>query len=144
MTVTKTATSDKPPAGPGGGWWRRPWIAPLGLLALAFLAFSVPPYLTGDRTQARVQQPDFAWHYPVLAAHVVIASVAMITCVFQVWPWFRQRHPSAHRMMGRIYVFGGVLPAGAAALAIAVITPFGPAAMASGLIKIGRASWRER
>ncbi|MBP2325775.1 uncharacterized membrane protein YozB (DUF420 family) [Kibdelosporangium banguiense] len=115
-------------------WWQRPWIGPLGLLAIAFIAFSVPPYLTGDRSQSRVQQPDYAWHYPLLVVHVLFASVAMITCVFQIWPWFRQRHPQAHRRMGRIYVFGGVLPAGVLALTIGMVTPFGPAAFASGIV----------
>lgn len=115
-------------------WWQRPWIVPLGFFAVAFIAFSLPPYLTGDRAQARVQQPEFAWHYPLLVLHVAFASIAMITCVLQVWPWLRQRHRNVHRVAGRIYVFAGVLPAGLSALAISVITPFGPAAQTSNLM----------
>lgn len=55
----------------------------------------------------------------------------MLTCVLQVWPWFRQRFPVAHRRLGRVYVFGGALPAGSAGLVIAPLTPFGPVAAVS-------------
>ncbi|RSM90463.1 DUF2306 domain-containing protein [Kibdelosporangium aridum] len=119
---------------PSRKWWRKPWVVPLGFVAAAFIAFSLPPYLTGDRAQSRVQQPEFTWHYPLLVVHVIFASVAMITCVLQVWPWLRTRYPHVHRLSGRIYVFGGVLPAGLTAFAIGVITPFGPAALASGMV----------
>ncbi|MEV8438412.1 DUF2306 domain-containing protein [Actinosynnema sp. NPDC051121] len=108
-------------------WYRRPWVAPFGFLVLVFVAFSLPPYLTLDPALSRVPKPEgYAWHYPVLVAHVVFGSVAILTCVLQVWPWFRQRHPVAHRRVGRVYVFGGVLPAGVMALAIGAVSPFGP------------------
>ncbi|RKT52398.1 DUF2306 domain-containing protein [Saccharothrix australiensis] len=108
-------------------WWRRPWVAPLGILVLAFVAFSLPPYLSLDRAQSRVPQPgDHAWHYPALAAHVVFGSIAILTCVLQIWPWFRQKYPRGHRLAGRVYVFGGVLPAGVLAVAIGAVSPFGP------------------
>ena len=35
-TLEKTAATKKK-------WWQRPWIGPLGFLALAFIAFSLPP-----------------------------------------------------------------------------------------------------
>lgn len=123
-----------PPSAPGRRWWRRPWIVPLGFVAVAFIAFSLPRYLTLDRTQSRVQQPAYDWHYPLLVLHVIFASVAMLTCVLQVWPWFRARYRHIHRVAGRVYVFAGVFPAGVTALVIGVITPFGPAAMSSGLV----------
>lgn len=106
-------------------WWRRPWIAPLGFLVVVFLAFSLPPYLTLDPTQARVES-TFAWHYPLLVAHVLLGSVAMIACWFQIWPWLRQRHWLAHRRIGRVYVFAGALPAGVVGLILGANTPFGP------------------
>ncbi|GII66166.1 hypothetical protein Skr01_62510 [Sphaerisporangium krabiense] len=107
-------------------WWRRPWVAPLGFVTVLFLAFSLPPYLTGDPARSRVPVEDFAAHYPLLVAHVLFASVAMITCFLQVWPWFRRRHPAAHRWTGRAYVFAGVLPAGLSGIVIGALTPFGP------------------
>jgi uncharacterized membrane protein YozB (DUF420 family) len=108
-------------------WWRRPWVAPMMMISVAFVAFSLPRYLTLDPAQSRVPQPGgFTAHYPILVAHVVFGSIALLTCGLQVWPWLRQRHPRAHRVIGRIYVFGGVLPAGLMALTIGAVSPFGP------------------
>jgi hypothetical protein len=64
----------------------------------------------------------------------VFASVAMLTCWLQVWPWFRQRCRTAHRIAGRIYVFGGVLPAVAVTFPLGVFAPFGPVAQVSNLL----------
>ncbi|MCY1074242.1 DUF2306 domain-containing protein [Archangium lansingense] len=116
----------------GRKWWQRPWIAPLAIISILFVAFSLPPYLSLNPERSRVPQPDdFAAHYPFLVVHVVFGAVALLTTWLQVWPWFRQRHPVAHRLIGRVYVFGGVLPAGLTGLVIGVFTPFGPVARMS-------------
>lgn len=116
-------------------WWRRPWVVPLAFVAVSFVAFSLPPYLSFDSSKSRVPPPPgLPWYYGLLSVHVVFASVAMLTSVFQVWPWFRQRHLKAHRVMGRLYVFAGVLPAGICAFVLATVTPFGPAASLSGMV----------
>jgi hypothetical protein len=107
--------------------WRRPWIGPLMLLAATFLAFSVPRYLTFDPAQSNVPAPEgFGAHYGLLVAHVLAGTVAMVTACFQIWPAFRARYPKAHRIMGRVYVFAGVLPAGVCAVVVGVVSPFGP------------------
>jgi uncharacterized membrane protein len=119
----------------GHRWWRRPWILPLAALSIAFVAFSLPPYLSLDRTRSRVPQPDdFAPHYPILVAHVLFGAVALLTACLQVWPWFRERHPVAHRIIGRVYVFGGVLPAGVMGFTIGAFSPFGPLARVSNVL----------
>jgi hypothetical protein len=116
-------------------WWRRPWIVPLAILTLAFLAFSLPPYLTLDPRQSRVPQPaGFPLHYPLLVAHVLFGSVAMLTGCAQIWPWLRRRHPGLHRMTGRVYVLGGVLPAGLLGLTIGAVSPFGPVIRVSNVV----------
>ena len=116
-------------------WWQRPWIAPLAVVAIAFIAFSVPPYLTLDPSMSRIPQPEgFAAHYPLLVAHVLFGTVAMLTCCFQIWPWFRQRYPATHRMIGRVYVFGGVIPAGLIGLTIGAASPFGPTLQVSNVL----------
>lgn len=107
------------------GLKRRPGVTALAVAAAIFLALSVPRYLTGDPTQSRVPAP-FAWHYPLLVAHVVFASIAMLTALLQVWPFIRRRYSRVHRLVGRIYVFGAVLPAGVAGLVVGAATPFGP------------------
>jgi hypothetical protein len=116
-------------------WWRRPWIGPLALVVLAFLAFSLPPYLALDPAQSRVPQPDgFPAHYWFLVGHVIFGSVAMIGAVLQIWPWLRRTYPVVHRYAGRAYVFAGVLPSGLMALTIGSQSPFGPATRVSDVL----------
>ncbi|HEX4812152.1 MAG TPA: DUF2306 domain-containing protein [Nonomuraea sp.] len=117
-------------------WWRRPWVAPLVVVAVSFVAFSLPPYLSLDPGRSRVPAPGwFPPHFAIVSLHVVFGSIAMITCCLQVWPWFRERHPAAHRRLGRLYVFAGCLPAGLLALVAAVTTPdFGLVAAAGGVV----------
>ena len=119
----------------GSRWWRRPWIAPFAIVASVFVVFSLPPYLTGDPAQSRVAPPAAAaLFYPLLVGHVVFGAVALMTSCFQVWPWFRDQHRAAHRVIGRVYVFGGVVPAALMALPIAAMSPFGPVARASNVL----------
>ncbi|MFD5095706.1 DUF2306 domain-containing protein [Amycolatopsis thailandensis] len=116
-------------------WWRRPWIVPLMLVAGAFLAFAVPPYLTFDPAESRLEPPpgnDF--YYPLLVAHVLFGTVAMVTACFQVWPAFRAKYRRGHRITGRIYVFAGALPAGLVGLYIGWHTAAGPSVRVANLV----------
>jgi len=117
-------------------WYRRPWaVAPLMLLALAFISYSLPPYLTLDPSRSRVAPPAVvAGYYPALVAHVVSGSVAMVTACLQVWPWLRRDYPEVHRRLGLLYIFGGVLPASVVGLAIGAVSPFGPVIAASNVV----------
>ena len=100
----------------------RRWLAPaLAVIVAGFLAFSLPPYFTGG---TRVPA-TFALHYPLLVAHVLLASVAMVAAVAQIWPRLRVRHPVLHRRVGRVYVYTAI-PAAAFAMVIGAATPFGP------------------
>ncbi|WP_099037185.1 DUF2306 domain-containing protein [Mycobacterium neglectum] len=101
---------------------RAKWLTPvLAVIVAAFLLFSLPPYFTGG---TRVPA-TFAWHYPLLVAHVMFGSVAMVTAVAQVWPRLRSRHPALHRRTGRVYV-AAAIPAATLAMVIGAATPFGP------------------
>ncbi|GLZ80328.1 hypothetical protein Afil01_51350 [Actinorhabdospora filicis] len=105
-------------------WWRRPWVAPMFVVMVAFLAFSLPPYLMGgSRLPLR---EGFAAHKILLDVHIGFGMIALIACGFQVWPWFRGKYPKAHKIMGRVYVLGGVLPAGLMALVVSVTALTGP------------------
>ncbi|MER7011802.1 DUF2306 domain-containing protein [Saccharopolyspora sp. NPDC000359] len=116
-------------------WWRRPWVGPLAVVAVLFVAYSLPPYLTLDPALSRVQVPaGGAVHYPLLIGHVLFGTVAILSCCLQVWPAFRARYPRAHRRIGRAYVFAGVLPASVLAVAVAVFAPFGMVAVASNVL----------
>lgn len=99
------------------------------VVTVAFVALSLPPYLRGD---TRVPA-TFAWHYPLLVAHVLLGSVAMLAAVHQIWPRRRLRHPGMHRTVGRIYIATAV-PAALCALTIGAATPFGPALAVSNVV----------
>ncbi|WP_051288683.1 DUF2306 domain-containing protein [Mycobacterium sp. URHD0025] len=93
----------------------------LAVIVTVFLAYSLPPYLTGG---TRVRS-TFGLHYPLLVAHVLFASVAMVCAVAQIWPGLRRRHPALHRRTGRVYV-AMAIPAAVCAMVIGAATPFGP------------------
>lgn len=103
--------------------------AGLAVIVSAFLLFSLPPYFTGG---TRVPS-TFGLHYPLLVAHVMFGSVAMITAVAQIWPRLRSRHPVLHRRTGRVYVIAAI-PAAAFAMVIGAATPFGPFLAASNVL----------
>ena len=58
----------------------------------------------------------------------------MLTCGLQIWPWFRRRYPVLHRRVGRVYVFGGVVPASIVGFAIGSVSPFGPTIRVSNVL----------
>ncbi|PRY36086.1 DUF2306 domain-containing protein [Umezawaea tangerina] len=108
-------------------WWRRPWVVPLAVVTVAFLAFSLPPYLTLDPAKARLPiSPDAPGQYPLLVLHILFGSVALVASCLQVWPWFRARFRVAHRRIGRAYVFAGVLPSAVLAIPTSVYGHTGP------------------
>jgi uncharacterized membrane protein len=104
-------------------------MAALTLVAAIFLAYSLPPYFTGG---SRVR-PTFALHYPLLVAHVMFASVALVTAVPQLLPWLRRNRASLHRRIGQVYVAAAV-PAGICGWVIGAATPFGPILLASDVV----------
>ena len=58
---------------------QRPWVVPLALLTVIFIAYAVPPYLTLDPVHARIQpMPPHASYYPLLVSHIFIGSVALL------------------------------------------------------------------
>jgi uncharacterized membrane protein YozB (DUF420 family) len=134
--TTRSATDDRQiPFGAASQARGRVWLALLALIAVAFIAFALPPYLTLDVGRSRIPPPPgLPFYYPLLVAHVVFAAIAMLVACLQIWPWLRRQHPQAHRIVGWIYLFGGVLPAGILGLVIGAVSPFGPVIRASNVL----------
>jgi uncharacterized membrane protein len=117
-----------PPVAPvtKGPWWRRPWVLPLAVVTVGFLVYSLPPYLSLDPSQARLQPvPSQPWFYPLLVTHIFLGSVVLLAGCLQIWPWLRQHHPVVHRWSGRTYV-AACLPAALCVIAIAPLGRQGP------------------
>ncbi|GAA3971133.1 DUF2306 domain-containing protein [Thermobifida alba] len=103
-------------------WWRRPWVIPLVAVVLAFLVYSLPPYLTLDPEKSAVPlREGTVLHYPLLVLHIATGTVAMLTMCLQLWPWLRRRHPRVHRVSGRVHVIAGAVPGALLAL---VLVPY--------------------
>lgn len=121
LSRTNAQTDDHPPAA-RAPLLRRPWVAPLALLTVIFIAYAVPPYLSLDPAQARIQpMPSHSSYYPLLVTHILLGSAALLAACLQVWPWLRQTHRAIHRWSGRIYVTAA-LPA---AVCVMIISPMG-------------------
>ncbi|MEY9887015.1 hypothetical protein ABIA35_006709 [Catenulispora sp. MAP12-49] len=94
-------------------WWKKyyPWYAVLGGTVLFNLLYAFPHYFTTDPNDARVQlDPGFHPHLAFLIAHVATGNLALVTMMLQVWPHLRRTRPRVHRWVGRVYVFGAVIP----------------------------------
>jgi uncharacterized membrane protein YozB (DUF420 family) len=117
-----TAQTDDHPATARTPLLRRPWVVPLALLTVIFVAYAVPPYLSLDPALARIRpMPAHAAYYPLLVTHIFLGSVALLTACIQVWPWLRRSRPSIHRWSGRIYVAAALLASGC----VMIISPMG-------------------
>jgi hypothetical protein len=110
-------------------------VAPLLVLVVAFVAYSLPPYLTLDPARSRIPLAGTgAGYFPMLVGHVIFGTIAILAGCLQVWPWLRARYPDIHRRIGLVYVFGGVLPGGVLGLILGAQTPFGPVLRASNVL----------
>jgi hypothetical protein len=81
-------------------WWRRPWVVPLALICVIFIAFSAPPYFMFDHTKVWTItfRPGLeSFHYALVSVHVAFGIIALLACCVQVWPWFRRKFPVVHR-----------------------------------------------
>ncbi|GIH75466.1 DUF2306 domain-containing protein [Planobispora longispora] len=101
------------PAGPPSArvqWWRRPWIAPLALIVVAYLIFQIRPYVP-ESTAPLPDHQGFPLYYPLLVVHMIGGTLAMLTVILQVWPRIRVHHPTVHRISGRVYVVSALVSA---------------------------------
>lgn len=103
-----------PVEGPAGTGSALGAVVPLALLTLIFIGYAVPPYLSLDPAQARIQpMPPYASYYPLLVTHIFLGAVALLAACLQLWPWLRRSRPAIHRWSGRIYI-GAALTASCA------------------------------
>jgi CDP-diglyceride synthetase len=92
------------------GWRQNSWVIPISAVMLAVIVTSVPPFLRFDPARqpadlnSRLPGLDFA----LAEAHVLLATVALVTLCLNIWPWLRLRHVQVHRWSGRVYVFSAL------------------------------------
>ena len=93
-------------------------MLPLAILVAAFLIFFIWPHYISFNPKDNIVQlvKTIPYHYGLLMVHITGATVAISTLVLQMWPWLRRKHPSWHRISGRLYVFAGTIPGTVAAI----------------------------
>lgn len=116
-----------PAAAPTPRRRRKTWVL-VTVLAVAVAIGVLPSYLGRQPTSSRVDVSNAApWHYAVLLVHIAGSVLALA-----VGPWqfsaAVHRRPRLHRVLGRVYVFGGVLPGSLAGVVVAVLSTAGPTA----------------
>ena len=106
---------------------RKTWVLTT-VLAAAVAIGVLPNYLGLQSTSARVDVSNAApWHYAVLLLHIAGSVIALAVGPWQFATAVRRR-PRLHRVLGRVYLFGGVLPGSLAGIVVAVLSTAGPTA----------------
>lgn len=102
------------------GWRQNAWLVPVTAALFALVVVTAPRYLTFNPATQPVPMNPAApgLHYGLLVAHVISATVAIVTACLGVWPWLRIRHVAVHRWSGRLYVLLGALPSALLTLAL--------------------------
>lgn len=98
------------------------------VVVLADFAWIVSRYGTFNPDHGRLSMAEHFWFYPLLMVHIVSSSIALLTCVLQIWPWLRNNHRRVHRISGRLYVLAGVYPGAISSLLLTAFWPWNPIA----------------
>lgn len=101
-----------------GGMPKKIWF----MFAAAVVVGAVisTPYLLLDTDSSRVEVTGQG-HFYLLVAHIFTAFVALVLGPLQFMPAIRRRR-KVHRIIGRTYLFAGVLPSGLLAIPVAVLS----------------------
>jgi uncharacterized membrane protein YozB (DUF420 family) len=101
-----------------GGMPKKVWV--MFAVAVVVGAVITAPYLLLDMDSSRVEVSG-PGHFYLLVAHIFTAFVALVLGPLQFIPAIRRRR-KVHRIIGRTYLFAGVLPSGLLAIPVAVLS----------------------
>ncbi|MDN3239079.1 DUF2306 domain-containing protein [Glycomyces tritici] len=103
-------------------------VVVVAVAGVAIVLSAVPPYLAGVEPRVDLRE-NVPFHLPVLVAHAAAGGIALLVGPFQFFGSIRRRHPKAHRVLGRVYLLGGILPGALTGIVVAVLTTAGPIAL---------------
>src|SRR2546423_13023711 len=92
-------------------WRRQYWVLLFAIYCLGFAIYGADPYVTFNRTEARIFPTRVEWQYPLIVAHVFTGVVTVSLAWVPVGPWPRTHHPRAHPAPGRAYLPAAPAPA---------------------------------
>ncbi|WP_051325821.1 DUF2306 domain-containing protein [Glycomyces tenuis] len=105
-------------------------VAVVAALSVGIVLYAVPAYLVPGDVEPRVGvRDDVAIHLPFLIVHAATGGIALLLGPFQFFASIRRRHPKVHRIIGRTYLLGGVLPSSLTGIVVAALSVSGPIAV---------------
>lgn len=102
-------------------------------LSVYFFMVDVFPYVTGYRS--KTFGDTLLSNQLFVLMHLVGGSIALITGPTQFWPAFRKRYLKAHRLTGKIYMFG-ILLIGISAIRLSPVSKCVPCRISMLLVAI--------
>jgi uncharacterized membrane protein len=106
-------------------------VVVVAIAGVAIVFSVVPGYLMPDVEPRVGIREDVAIHLPFLIAHAAAGGIALLVGPFQFFGSIRRNHPKVHRVLGRVYLLGGILPGALTGIVVAVLTTAGPIALVS-------------
>ncbi len=85
----------------------------MAIIAIGVAIYFATPYLLFNPALSRLRlNPSIPIHFSILAIHAGTAGIALLIGPFQFLTPLRDRYPSVHHLIGRIYIvcvfFGGI------------------------------------
>jgi len=113
------------------------------LITVVFLAtilsYNALTYINFDPQYGflRLKQKAIAtgWYLPFYYSHVLVASVILVSGIFQLHPVSRKRFPTIHKWLGYFYVMGILFFAAPGGLVMSFFIDRGPIVLASFLLQ---------
>ncbi|MEV3938988.1 DUF2306 domain-containing protein [Glycomyces sp. NPDC049804] len=106
-------------------------VAVVAVASVAIVLQAVPAYLVPGMEPRVGIRENVAIHLPFLVAHAAAGGIALLVGPFQFFGSIRRKHPRVHRVLGRVYLLGGILPGALTGIVVAVLTTAGPIALVS-------------
>jgi uncharacterized membrane protein len=106
-------------------------VVVVAIASVAIVFSVVPGYLMPDVEPRVGIRENVAIHLPFLIAHAAAGGIALLVGPFQFFGSIRRDHPKIHRVLGRVYLLGGILPGALTGIVVAVLTTAGPIALVS-------------
>ena len=85
--------------------FRRLGWGSMAIIAIGVAIYFATPYLLFNPALSRLRlNPSVSLHFPILATHAGLAGIALLIGPFQFLTPLRDRYPSVHHLIGRIYI----------------------------------------
>lgn len=106
-------------------------VVVVAVASVAIVLTAVPTYLVPGMEPRVGIREDVPVHLPFLVVHAAAGGIALLVGPFQFFGSIRRKYPKTHRVLGRVYLLGGIVPGALTGIVVGVLTTAGPIAMVS-------------